>query len=174
MDIDFAELASLVTLLKEAEFTEFRYEKGDVRIELRRDGANAPSAPGGIAMATPATTSRLAPAAPVADSVASPVAGMPAAASPARIAAQAIDGARQVTAPLLGTFYGAPKPGEAAFVKVGDRVEPDTVLCIVEVMKLMNSVHAGCSGVVLAVHAENGQLVEFGQPLFSIQATEAQ
>ncbi|MCW5653681.1 acetyl-CoA carboxylase biotin carboxyl carrier protein [Hydrogenophaga sp.] len=161
MDIDFAELASLVTLLKEADFTEFRYEKGEVRIVVRRGdepanatGTTAP--PTAVPAAAPARASRTAPAAPA-----------------AAAAAPLPPGAQRVTAPLLGTFYAAPKPGEAPFVKVGDRVEPDTVLCIVEVMKLMNSVHAGCSGVVLAVHASNGDLVEFGQPLFSIQAGNA-
>jgi acetyl-CoA carboxylase biotin carboxyl carrier protein len=73
-----------------------------------------------------------------------------------------------VPSPLLGTFYARPKPGEAPFVSVGSKVEPDTVLCIVEVMKLMNSVVAGVCGVVAAVHANEGELVEHGQLLFSI------
>ncbi len=71
-------------------------------------------------------------------------------------------------APLLGTFYSAPKPGEPPFVKVGDRVEPDTVVCIVEVMKLMNSVNAGVAGVIAAVHVRDGELVEYDQPLFTV------
>lgn len=74
---------------------------------------------------------------------------------------------------MLGTFYAAPKPGEPAFVALGDAVGPDAVVCIVEVMKLMNSVHADISGTIVAIHAENGELVEFGQPLFSIQASSA-
>jgi acetyl-CoA carboxylase biotin carboxyl carrier protein len=77
-------------------------------------------------------------------------------------------GAHVVAAPLLGTFYPRPKPGEPPFVQVGDRVEADTVLCIVEGMTLMNSVHAGRAGTIAAVHAQEGALVEFGQPLFSI------
>jgi acetyl-CoA carboxylase biotin carboxyl carrier protein len=74
-----------------------------------------------------------------------------------------------VTAPLLGSFYGAPKPGDAPFVSVGDRVEADTVVCIIEVMKLMNSVVAGVAGIVAAIHANDGELVEHGQTLFTIQ-----
>ena len=75
-----------------------------------------------------------------------------------------------VTAPMLGTFYGAPKPGEPAFVKVGDTVAADSVLCIVEVMKLMNSVAAGADGEIAAVFVRDGELVEFEQPLFAIRA----
>jgi biotin carboxyl carrier protein len=71
---------------------------------------------------------------------------------------------------LLGTFYAAAKPGEPAFVKIGDRVEPDTPVCIIEVMKLMYSVTAGISGTIAAICVENGDLVEHGQPLFLVDA----
>jgi acetyl-CoA carboxylase biotin carboxyl carrier protein len=70
---------------------------------------------------------------------------------------------------MLGTFYRSPKPGDAPFVEVGDKVETDSVVGIVEVMKLMNSVAAGVAGEVTAVHAQNGDLVEFDQPLFSVR-----
>jgi acetyl-CoA carboxylase biotin carboxyl carrier protein len=70
---------------------------------------------------------------------------------------------------MLGTFYSSPKPGSPAFVAVGDTVEPDAVVCIVEVMKLMNSVQAGVSGTVTEVYAKDGDLVEFGQPLFAVR-----
>jgi acetyl-CoA carboxylase biotin carboxyl carrier protein len=70
---------------------------------------------------------------------------------------------------MLGTYYGAPKPGEAAFIQVGDSVSADAVLCIVEVMKLMNSVTAGADGEVAAVFVKDGDLVEFEQPLFAIR-----
>ena len=163
MDIDFAELASLVALLKEADFSEFRYEKGDVRIVVRRGDLGDL----GDRDAAPASTPRPAASAAAAGSIAAPIAA-PAPKSLA-VSAQVVPGASAVKAPMLGTFYASPKPGEPAFVQVGDRVEPDTVLCIVEVMKLMNSVHAGIRGTVVAVHAQNGELVEFGQVLFSIQ-----
>lgn len=170
MEIDFAELASLTALLKEADFSEFRYEKGDLRIIVRRgsDSAAADEAPvrSSIAAATPPVT----PAAPVAAAPAAPAAAAPKAIA---VTPQSVAGALPVKAPMLGTFYASPKPGEPAFVKIGDRVEPDTVLCIVEVMKLMNSVHAGVRGVVVGVHADNGDLVEFGQTLFSIQQEAA-
>jgi acetyl-CoA carboxylase biotin carboxyl carrier protein len=70
---------------------------------------------------------------------------------------------------MLGTFYGAPKPGEEPFVRVGDIVEPDSVVCIIEVMKLMNSVRAGMAGEVVAVLASDGSLVEYDQALIAIR-----
>jgi acetyl-CoA carboxylase biotin carboxyl carrier protein len=162
MDIDLEELAAMVELLKAAEFSEFRYEKGDLRIVIRRGDA----APAGDDI-------------PVRAPAALPTTGTDSRATQVRPATKTapprapVEGADIVTAPLLGTFYARSQPGEAPFVKVGDVVEPDTVLCIVEVMKLMNSVNAGCSGVIAAVHAEDGQLVEFGQALFSIVPRDA-
>jgi acetyl-CoA carboxylase biotin carboxyl carrier protein len=88
-------------------------------------------------------------------------AGAPAAAAPA-----AADGA--ITAPMLGTFYRAGAPGETPFVDVGDEVRPDTVVCLIEVMKMMNAIPAGVSGTITEVCAENAALVEFGAPLFRV------
>lgn len=153
MDIDLEELASLIELLKEADFSEFRYERGDTRLLVRRGelgSADAFDDRPRQAIARPPAVTR-------------------AVAAPATSACPIVpEGAVTVTAPLLGTFYRRPKPGEAPFVQVGDRVESDTVLCIVEVMKLMNSVHAGQTGTLVAVHADDGELVEFGASLFSI------
>jgi len=163
MDIDLAELAQLVTLLKEADFTHFHYEKGDVRIDVRRGDvrADTPVQQPAVAAIPVAPAASAAPPAALANAAA-PMAARAAVSAP-------VAGAVKVGAPMLGTFYAAPKPGERAFVSVGDRVEPDTVLCIVEVMKLMNSVHAGVYGVVAGIHAQDGELVEFGQLIFSIR-----
>lgn len=76
-----------------------------------------------------------------------------------------------VLAPSLGLFWRSPKPGAPPFVEIGDTVEPDSTVCIVEVMKLMNHVKAGSAGVVTAVHAGNGDMVEYGQPLLTITPT---
>ena len=75
-----------------------------------------------------------------------------------------------IASPMLGTFYRAESPGASPFVDVGSRVSPATVVGIVEVMKMMNSVPAGVSGTIVEVYAENAQLVEHGQPLFRIEA----
>jgi acetyl-CoA carboxylase biotin carboxyl carrier protein len=81
----------------------------------------------------------------------------------------ASDGHTTIPAPMLGTFYRAEAPGKPPFVEVGSRVEPDTTVCIIEVMKMMNSVSAGVSGTVAEVVAENAQLVEYGEPLFRVE-----
>jgi acetyl-CoA carboxylase biotin carboxyl carrier protein len=75
-----------------------------------------------------------------------------------------------VSSPMLGTFYRAQAPGAAPFVDVGTRVEPDTVVCLIEVMKMMNSVPAGVAGTIVEVCAENAQLVDDGAPLFNVRA----
>jgi len=158
--IDLEELAAVLRLVKDAEFSEFTYARGETTLQIRR---------GDLAGLAPMTATMTAPVAPVA---APPPAAAPVSAPAAAPVAppppvQEVPGAK-VTAPLLGTFYSAPKPGEAAFVKLGDRVTPDTVVCIVEVMKLMNSVTAGVHGVVAAVHVRDGDLVEHGQALFTV------
>jgi acetyl-CoA carboxylase biotin carboxyl carrier protein len=79
------------------------------------------------------------------------------------------DGLASITAPMLGTFYRAEGPGKPPFVEVGSRVEPDTIVCIIEVMKMMNSVPAGVAGTVAEVLPDNAELVEYGQPLFRVQ-----
>jgi acetyl-CoA carboxylase biotin carboxyl carrier protein len=84
-------------------------------------------------------------------------------------AAEERDGAVTITAPMLGTFYRAESPGQPPFVEVGKRIEPDTIVCIIEVMKMMNSVPAGVSGTIAEVIAENAALVEYGEPLFRVE-----
>ncbi len=85
--------------------------------------------------------------------------------------AESLDGAGGVTidAPLLGVFYRAPGPGAPPFVDVGERVESDTIVCIIEVMKMMNSVPAGVAGTITEVHVENAEAVEYGQALFRVE-----
>jgi acetyl-CoA carboxylase biotin carboxyl carrier protein len=78
------------------------------------------------------------------------------------------DGAT-IDAPMLGTFYRAEAPGAAPFVDVGAKVKPDTTVCLIEVMKMMNSIPAGVEGTIVEVCAENAALVEFGQPLFRVE-----
>jgi acetyl-CoA carboxylase biotin carboxyl carrier protein len=78
------------------------------------------------------------------------------------------DGAATITAPMLGTFYRAEAPGKPPFVEVGGSVEPDTIVCIIEVMKMMNSVPAGVSGTIAEIVPDNAELVEYGQPLFRV------
>jgi acetyl-CoA carboxylase biotin carboxyl carrier protein len=124
-------------------------------------GATALAAPGGAqGAAQPAVAGAQVDTAPPAPGVhPSAAAGAPAGEPPS---------GHRVTAPSVGLFWRSPKPGAPPFVEVGDEVGPDDTVCIVEVMKLMNHVRAGTAGTVRAVHPENGQMVEHGDPLFTI------
>jgi len=97
--------------------------------------------------------------------------GPEASASPPGPEATESDGLVSIPAPMLGTFYRAEGPGKPPFVEVGSRVEPDTIVCIIEVMKMMNSVPAGVSGTIAEVLPDNAALVEYGQPLFRVQGS---
>ncbi|HEY7178787.1 MAG TPA: acetyl-CoA carboxylase [Gaiella sp.] len=87
--------------------------------------------------------------------------------------AATVDGAggTMIEAPMLGVFYRAPSPGAPPFVDVGTLVEPDTIVCIIEVMKMMNSVPAGLAGRIAEIHVENAEAVEYGQALFRVEPT---
>jgi acetyl-CoA carboxylase biotin carboxyl carrier protein len=94
----------------------------------------------------------------------------PAAVEPPLSRSEAADGLVTIESPMIGTFYRAPEPGAPPFVEVGARVEPETVVCIIEVMKMMNSIHAGVAGTIVEVCTDNAQPVEYGAPLFRIEA----
>jgi len=145
------DVAEITRLLEESDFDELHLEHEGFKLTLRR-GAGAARAPAP-------------PAAPTA-------APQPAAAAdaPRRVsAAHAADATLlEVTAPLLGTFYRAPKPGAAAFVELGAVVAEDTIIGIIEVMKLMNTVRAGVAGIVREIRARDGVLVEYGETLLTV------
>lgn len=167
MDIDLEELAGIIELLDKTDFTDFQFEKGDLRIRVRRGGAvDEPAPPPAAAETTAQQAAQPAPTAAAAPATSSEAVGSePAAAQNPQIS----ESDEVVTAPMLGTFYRSPKPGEASFVEVGDKVGTDSVLCIVEAMKLMNSVSAGTEGEVTAILARDGDLLDFDQPLFAIR-----
>lgn len=149
MSLSGKDVAEIAKLLDASRFSELELEVGDFRLRIRRDGAG----PSPRRAAEPR-------------SVAAPKAPTPALAATAARANE-ID----IPAPLLGTFYHAPRPGDAPFVNVGDSVTADTVIGIIEVMKLMNPVHAGVAGQVVAMIADNSSPVEAGQPLLRVRTT---
>jgi acetyl-CoA carboxylase biotin carboxyl carrier protein len=162
---ELEQIEKLLSYMSEHNLEEFEFENGEVRIRLKKPStapvyAAAPprafAAPEIIVAGAPATQSAAPPAVP-------PVAGgghAPAAPS---------EDLHLVKSPIVGTFYGAPSPGAEAFVKVGGFVEAGQTLCIVEAMKLMNEIESDTSGEVLRIFVENGQPVEYGQPLFGIR-----
>jgi len=161
VDVDLEELAAIIELLDKTEFTQFRFEKGELRIAVSR---GEPLAGESASAPNPAAPTPAAPA-PAATAPTTAVAPVP----PPAQAPAADDLAADefvVRSPMLGTFYSAPKPGEPSFVEEGQTVAADAVLCIIEVMKLMNSVPAGETGVVRRVLVRDGDLVEYDQPLF--------
>ena len=157
MKID--EIKTIVKLMSENDLTEFRIECEDMHLCLKR-GSNQPAAviPQNII-------------APVAAPVAAPAA-VPAAKAEAPAPASSgipTDAAKLIESPIVGTFYRASAPGADAMVKVGDKVDAETVVCIIEAMKVMNEIKAEKSGVIKEILVENGQPVEFGQPIFVLE-----
>jgi acetyl-CoA carboxylase biotin carboxyl carrier protein len=127
----------------------------DFRLHVRRGGAPPPAV-------------EPQPAAPERRDEPAPSAAAAPAPEPAAPATASANGAATIDAPMLGTFYRASAPGEQPFVDVGSKVDADTVVCLIEVMKMMNSVKAGVAGTVVEVCAANAQLVEYGEPLFRV------
>ncbi len=179
--IDFQDVLALVELIKaSSNFSEIRLRSGDVEIELRRNGGAGfdtapPSRAAAAASAVPseaALASRdLAPAA-VAPMPAPKSAAAPAPASAEKPQTASRQGTTVIKSPMVGTVYLAPEPGAAPFVKVGQTVSPGDQLCIVEVMKLMNSIHAESHGVITEILVADGEAVEYAQELFVISPTE--
>ena len=159
----------MIALLRENGLAELELESADFRVRLRREGFVAAAPPQGQYLA--ADPALVAPAAPA--PAAPPANPNPA---PSHPGADATTEASQdqdlhiIPSPIVGTFYRSPSPTADAFVKIGTNVEPDTVVCIIEAMKLMNEIQAEAAGEVVKIYVENGQPVEYGQPLFGIRS----
>ncbi len=138
------EIKELIQLVVESGIAELEVQRGEDRVRIRRtlESAATASAPG-----------------PVVETAQSAPAPSPAPATNEHI----------VKSPIVGTYYDAPKPGDPAFVKVGDSVEPGQVLCIIESMKLMNEIESEIAGTVVAKLMENGRPVEYGEALFALR-----
>jgi len=140
-------LQDIVFLMDEGGLSELHYEKGDVKIHMKRGAVpvfEMPSA--SVAQAVPAAPPQAVPAAPAAGG----------------------DDGNTVKSPMVGTFYRAPAPDAKPFIQEGGKIEKGQVFCIIEAMKLMNEIKSEVSGKVVKILVENGQVVEFGQPLFVI------
>lgn len=157
---DLRQVEALLRVMRENNLEEFEYSRGDVRIRLRKPASGAlagmarSAAPeiivaGGFEEEEPSPAPREEGGAPG--------------------EGRATEDLHLIKSPIVGTFYASPSPGAAPFVKVGSHVENGQTLCIVEAMKLMNEIESDSSGEVIRVFAENGQPVEYGQPLFGIR-----
>jgi acetyl-CoA carboxylase biotin carboxyl carrier protein len=155
VDPDIKQIEQLLNTMAEHNLEEFEYSRGDLRIRLKKPSAGA------VVMA-----SRAAAAPEII------VAGASAPAFPLTAPApepRASEDLHMVKSPIVGTFYASPSPGAEPFVKIGGYVDAGQTLCIVEAMKLMNEIESDSSGEVLRIFVENGQPVEYGQPLFGIR-----
>ena len=150
---DIQHIEQLLRFMAEHNLEEFEYAHGDLRIRLKKPSAGA--APRAV----------LAPEIIIAGGVAPQTSSSPAPALETR----STDDLHLVKSPIVGTYYEAPSPGAEAFLKIGAHVETGQTLCIVEAMKLMNEIESDISGEVLRIFVENGQPVEYGQPLFGIR-----
>jgi len=153
--MDIRKVKKLIELLEASSVDEIEIKEGEESVRISRNKAAS------IAMAAPVA----APAMPA------PLAPAPAAPAPvpATTEAAAPSTANAVTSPMVGTFYRSPSPDAPAFVEVGQSVRAGDVLCIVEAMKMMNQIEADRAGTVTAIHAENGEPVEFDQPLITVE-----
>jgi acetyl-CoA carboxylase biotin carboxyl carrier protein len=163
--VNMDELRELIQLVRDNEFTEFELEREGFRVRFRR------GAPGGEATAGVGSSAQSTVAAPVssAEGAAASAAAPSHPGAKAETAATADENLHIITSPIVGTFYRAASPQAPPFVNIGSRVEQGTVVCIIEAMKLMNEILAEASGEVAKIYVENGQPVEYGQPLFGIK-----
>jgi acetyl-CoA carboxylase biotin carboxyl carrier protein len=161
-DMNLKEVKELVAEILRSDIMEFELEHTGTRIRLRRGSQSVEAAPAASAGAT--MPERAAPENAQAGEIAE---------APSSAPKEGPDSSRNaihiITSPIVGTFYRAPSPGAAPYVKIGDVVEEGTVLCVVEAMKLMNEIICDAAGEVVRIFVENSHPVEFGQELFGIR-----
>jgi acetyl-CoA carboxylase biotin carboxyl carrier protein len=151
--LDLKEIKQLIELMRRNELTEFEMEKEGFRIKLKK-GGDAVVSPGPAYYAPQPALAAPAPAAPSA---------------PASNGGEAAPSGRMIKSPTVGTFYAAPSPEASPYIEVGMEITEDTVVGIIEAMKVMNEIKAETSGTVVEILVENGKPVQYGQPLFRLQ-----
>ncbi|AMA72513.1 MULTISPECIES: acetyl-CoA carboxylase biotin carboxyl carrier protein [Aneurinibacillus] len=169
------EIREIIKLVDQSSITEFKVEEDGMKVVIKKGGSASVSyvAVESAPQAVPAPQEVPAPAPQAVPPVPAPkTEEAPAPASQtAPVAAEPVDdtGLHKITSPMVGTFYKAPEPGASPYVQVGDKVKNDTIVCIVEAMKLFNEIEAEVTGEIVKVLVEDGQLVEYGQPLFLVK-----
>lgn len=165
--VNMDELRELIGLIQENGFAEFELEREGFRIHVRRDFASSETSADSAAGQTANSVSTSPAGAAGGSAKASGTPDHPGAR--AETAASEDQDLYMIPSPIVGTFYRSASPNSDPFVKIGSLVEPDSVVCIIEAMKLMNEIQAETSGEVVKIYVENGQPVEYGQPLFGIK-----
>jgi acetyl-CoA carboxylase biotin carboxyl carrier protein len=153
--VDLKDIKAIIDLMRKNSVSEFELEKQDFKIRLKR-GSNG----GGVVISPEdAPTLTYVQTAPVPAGVVSPQVAAPP------------SNELEIKSPMIGTFYRSPSPESAPYIEVGAEVNPETVVCIIEAMKVMNEIKAEAKGVITQVLVENAKPVEFGQPLFKLRPT---
>jgi len=167
--MDLKEIKSIIDLMTKAGLSEFELEKGDFKLRVKRgpNGEWSTSAP----TAGPQVVHHHGPVGAFHPPAAAPVAltAAPTTVATAPAASAEASGQAIIPSPMVGTFYTAPSPESPPYVTVGQEVHEDTVVCIIEAMKVMNEIKAEMRGVIVEVVAQNGKPVEFNQPLFKVR-----
>lgn len=159
------EIRELIKLLDSTSVSELSYEENGCKIKLRKGVVTGVVAQEVVQAPVVVPQVQAAPVKIEAPKVEAPKA------EEAKVSANIDDeNLHKIVSPMVGTFYAAPSPDEDDYVKVGDKVNPDAVVCIVEAMKLFNEIEAEVKGEIVEILAKNGQLVEYGQPLFLVKA----
>lgn len=164
--VNMEELRELIQLINENDFSEFELEREGFRVRFRRGGEI--SEPSSTAF-SPSRELTASSGGPAGEQVVSGTPIPPHPGAKAQTEASEDQDLYMIPSPIVGTFYRAASPNADAFVKIGSHVEPDTVVCIIEAMKLMNEIQAETTGEVAKIYVENGQPVEYGQPLYGIK-----
>lgn len=152
--MDIRKVKKLIELLEESGIAEIEIKEGEESVRISRMSTGVPAQ---HIIAAP-------PAAPALAAAPAPAAAVAPAAAPPRKSNEYV-----VTAPMVGTFYASPSPGAKPFVEIGDEVKAGQVLCIIEAMKMMNQIESDKAGRITSIMAQNGEPVEFGQPLYTIE-----
>ena len=156
--MDLKDIKAIIDLMKKNSVTEFELEKQDFKVRLKRgmNGGSAPQYEESISYVQPSVP-QLSSSSP--------------GSAPAAPAPKAASNELEIKSPMIGTFYRSPSPESGTYVEIGSEVGPETVVCIIEAMKVMNEIKAEVKGVVTEILLDNAKPVEFGQPLFKVRPT---
>ena len=155
--MDLKDIKAIIDLMKKNSISEFELERQDFKVKLKRGGVvnTGEDAPAPVYMTPPVALPAPAIAAPVSQNL-TPVPAAP-------------SSELEIKSPMIGTFYRSPSPEAGSYVEIGTEVSPDTVVCIIEAMKVMNEIKAEVKGVIAQIMVENAKPVEFGQPMFKVR-----
>jgi acetyl-CoA carboxylase biotin carboxyl carrier protein len=163
-ELNIQEVREIIQLIDGSSIDEFEYEQDGTKITLkkRKGGDGEPAY-------VPVQEEKAVFSKPAQAEAKSVETQAPQPSEPSETKKQTDENLHKIVSPMVGTFYSSPSPDDDAYVKVGDKVQPDTVVCIVEAMKLFNEIDADQTGEIVEVLVENGELVEYGQPLFLVK-----